>query len=252
MPAITRWFKVSHDINSDPEVWELTDIFGDRALRVWIEMLSIADRNRGLVGPDSDHSRIAIASKSRMSRVKVRLIFDWCLIRGWLVSDDGLWIAKWLKYNRERDNDKIPVGKRPSPLLDTPRQSETLQLKDKSPHLEIEIPDWIPAGTRAAYLKHRKHKRAQGTPAAAQGLIEKLLEFKKRGEDITAILKQSVTNGWTGLFPIGKGNGRPTPDLAHSTVPVYKPIPAEPRPTKEQQAKVKVMLRELTEKIGNG
>src|SRR3990167_3314024 len=252
MPAITRWFKVSNDINSDPEVWELTDTFGDRALRVWIEMLSIADRNRGVVGPDSDHSRIAIASKSRMSRVKVRLIFDWCLTKVWLVSDNGLRVAKWSKYNKTRDDDKIPVGKRPSPLLDTPRQSETLQLKDKSPNLEIEIPDWIPLQPWEAYLKHRKHKRAKVTPEAAHGLIEKLLEFKKQGEDVSAILKQSVTNGWTGLFPVGQGKGNGKPPLATSQVPAYKPRPAEPRPTKEQQAKLKVMLQELTEKIGNG
>ena len=134
MPVITRWFKVSHDINADPEVWELTDTFGDRALRVWIEMLSIADRNRGLVGPDSDYTRIAVASKSRMSRVKVRLIFDWCLIKVWLVSDNGLRIAKWAKYNRRREIDQIPRGKPTVPLLDNTLLDNTLL--DNTDHLK--------------------------------------------------------------------------------------------------------------------
>ena len=153
---------------------------------------------------------------------------------------------------RERETSK----KRPKNVAKTSRIYQKSEVRshisDKDKEGVFEIPDWIPLQSWEAYLKHRKLKRAKVTPEAAHGLIEKLLEFKKQGEDITAILKQSVINGWTGLFPIGKGNGRPTPDLAHSTVPVYKPIPAEPRPTKEQQAKVKVMLRELTEKIGNG
>src|SRR6266576_595692 len=47
MPRVKRWFPVSHDINTDIEVWELTDQFGLTGLRAWLEILSIADRNDG-------------------------------------------------------------------------------------------------------------------------------------------------------------------------------------------------------------
>ena len=91
--------------------------------------------------------------------------------------------------------------------------------KDKEPPLVV--PDWIPSEPWEAYLRHRKHRRAKVTPEAAEGLIQKLLELKKQGEDITAVLRQSVTNGWTGLFPVsGNGKGKPQgQELAHTTVP---------------------------------
>ena len=38
---------MSHDINSDPEVWELTDTFGDWLLYAWLQILSVADRGEG-------------------------------------------------------------------------------------------------------------------------------------------------------------------------------------------------------------
>src|SRR4051794_5006102 len=47
MPRIKRWFPVSHDINRDPEFCELSRRFGATGIRVWLELLSIADRNDG-------------------------------------------------------------------------------------------------------------------------------------------------------------------------------------------------------------
>ena len=130
MPAIIRWFKVTHDINADPEFWELREQYGDRAGFVWLEMLSIADRNRGLVGPDSDQTRNQLASKCRTSRVKVGLILGWCRVKGWLVSDDGLRIVKWSKYNKPRDDKKNPVDNFKLPLLDIHPQTPHTNLKD--------------------------------------------------------------------------------------------------------------------------
>jgi hypothetical protein len=45
MPQIKRWFPVSHDINADPEVWAMRRQIGEKSLSIWLEMLSIADRN---------------------------------------------------------------------------------------------------------------------------------------------------------------------------------------------------------------
>jgi hypothetical protein len=49
MRRFYRFFPVSQDINMDPEVLELIRLFGERMLRVWLEMLSIADRNDGVL-----------------------------------------------------------------------------------------------------------------------------------------------------------------------------------------------------------
>lgn len=87
MPRIRHWFHVTHDINADPEMWELRDKFGDRAGFVWLEILSIADRNDGRVGDDFEQLRNHLASKCRSTRQRVEQVLDWCLTRHWLVSD---------------------------------------------------------------------------------------------------------------------------------------------------------------------
>ena len=44
MPRRKRYFPVSHDINDDPEVWELTEMTGVSGLRSLLEVLSILDK----------------------------------------------------------------------------------------------------------------------------------------------------------------------------------------------------------------
>lgn len=132
MPTITRWFRVTHDINSDPEIWELRERYTDRAALVWLECLSIADRNSGVIGPRSDQTVNQLASKCRTTRAKVFNIVEWCLDRGWIAigqapdanpmptrsrpdanpvstrsaHDQYLRIANWRKYNKRRGDDE--------------------------------------------------------------------------------------------------------------------------------------------------
>lgn len=47
MSRINRYFPVSHDINRDPEVWELTETFGGWLLYAWLEILAVTDPNDG-------------------------------------------------------------------------------------------------------------------------------------------------------------------------------------------------------------
>ena len=148
MPTITRWFRVTHDINSDPEIWELRELYGDRAALVWLEMLSIADRNSGNVGMNNKQFYSILASKCRVYAPKTKAIIEWCLTRKWLVELDTnspriahellaniartsnelpifapssqhihgyLWVVKWRKYNRVREVDELLSPPTPSP-----------------------------------------------------------------------------------------------------------------------------------------
>ncbi|KKL94726.1 hypothetical protein LCGC14_1861800 [marine sediment metagenome] len=111
MPRIIRWFPVSHDFNSDPELWELRDKFGDRAGFVWLEILSTADRNEGKLGPSSLQLHAILASKCRVYSPKVRSILEWCLGKGWLILDGDLRVANYAKYHKTREPNEIPPGK---------------------------------------------------------------------------------------------------------------------------------------------
>lgn len=120
MPRIRRWHNISHDLNGDPEVWELTDTFGDRALRVWLEMLSIADRNTGEIpGAGSPALDGVLARRSRMTRQRVASMWPWLREKLWIVpADTGelsangqltvLRTRNYEKYHPSRDTNKIP------------------------------------------------------------------------------------------------------------------------------------------------
>ena len=127
MPPIKRWYPVSHDLNADIEVWELTDRFGVTGLRVWLEILSIADRNEGILpGPWGRYPRLLAARL----RSKPRYLVDVCkFVSRWLVdacqcSSSGLVdacqhstrVRNYAKYNRTRVPNKFP----PRPDLTRP------------------------------------------------------------------------------------------------------------------------------------
>src|SRR5688500_16955243 len=100
MPRIKRWFPVSHDINRDPEIWEMESKFGGKALRVWLEILSIADRNDGDVPGELDSISTVVSWASRIRSTKGRQILDEMLTKGWLHVDGCLKVSKWSKYHR--------------------------------------------------------------------------------------------------------------------------------------------------------
>jgi hypothetical protein len=109
-----RYFPVSQDINADPEVWELTDRFGDRALRVWLEILSIADRNGGKVkGTLDGWANVLMRAYSkgnprwvRRDLETVQKALRWMSERGWIAFKDGsepfLEVVNYPKYHKLR------------------------------------------------------------------------------------------------------------------------------------------------------
>jgi len=121
MPRIRRWFHVSHDINEDPEVWELTDTFGDWLLRVWLQMLSIGDKNDFQIKGDrrwieDRMSRLWKSNSRRYNTVwrqnQVRMALDWMQNKGWIRIESGsILIVNQAKYNPTRGDKQIPDGK---------------------------------------------------------------------------------------------------------------------------------------------
>lgn len=84
MPTPKRWFPVSREINDDHELWEFTDLFGEHALRFWLEILSILDRNHNTICL-VDNSVYNICRKVRKSPASGRRMIGWLLANHWLV-----------------------------------------------------------------------------------------------------------------------------------------------------------------------
>lgn len=111
MPRVKRYFPVSHDINEDPEVWEFTNSFGDRALRTWMEVLRILDRteNHWLATAEAMEG---VSRKVRQRLATVQQQVSWMLARGWLLTHEppanGLPVVyyspKYWEYHRRPEH----------------------------------------------------------------------------------------------------------------------------------------------------
>lgn len=66
----------------------------------------------------------------------------------------------------------------------------------------MNIPTWIPADAWAGYLDMRKKTRKPMTDRAIALQIAVLEKLRDQGQDVGAVLDQSVMNSWQGLFPL--------------------------------------------------
>ena len=145
MPRIRRYHPVSHDLNRDPEMWEFRELIGQRADAMWLEILSIADRNDGyLPGNWNDYPRLlAGACHSTPSRVGVAL--KWLttprgrLLRPWVELDlkKGARVTNYTDYHRTREPKQAP-SEHPS---EPSEHNRTKHLKTPEPDVPLKAPE---------------------------------------------------------------------------------------------------------------
>lgn len=77
----------------------------------------------------------------------------------------------------------------------------------KPPQGSVELPDWMPAEpwTEFVEMRRKKGSRAPFTVAAAKGIVAELAKLRDVGQDPAQVLRQSVVNGWSGVFPLRGG-----------------------------------------------
>lgn len=113
MPRIKRWFPVSHDILDDPETIELAKTFGDRAVFMWLRMLSWGDRNAGKLGSEDQiaktFGRCFDPAHPNRAATQAAPALRWMLTHAWVTVRSGvIYITKYAKYHRDGETEIIP------------------------------------------------------------------------------------------------------------------------------------------------
>jgi hypothetical protein len=203
MPRITRYFPVSHDINADHEVWEMRDTIGEKSLSIWLELLSIADRNSGDLPPcDKSFSR-ALAFKCRTKPSLVLQVWYWGCSKHWIEFNPTPRLRSYAKFHKTRGTNEIPIASPPK----QPKQPKQPEHKEsaKAPFV---LPDWIDSKVWEAYETMRKDIGHPLKDSSRTRLINGLAKLKAAGNDVDACLDRSTMNGWRGVFPEPSHNGR--------------------------------------------
>jgi hypothetical protein len=105
------------------------------------------------------------------------------------------------------------------------KRSETVEEKPDA-HSQatprFALPDWVPLEPWNDFLEMRKALRSSPTEKAKALLMRKLEKLKSEGQDVRAVLEQSVERSWKGVFAVkeslgGSSNGKLTgTELARS------------------------------------
>lgn len=224
MPRIRHWFHVSHDINSDEEVWELTETFGDWGLRVWLQLLSISDRNEGRVKGNLDTTSKAMSrlwgSNSRRYNTgwrqnRARMMLEWMQDKRWIkIESESIYVCNYSRYNPSRD----AKGNGTNPLLSPPYplpSPSPKKIKNKSqPSVVFVLPDWVPISDWEEFKEHRRTKcRKPMTGSIATRLVGVLDELRGLGHEPAAVLHEAIDRDWIAfkvswIVNSGSRNGR--------------------------------------------
>lgn len=77
----------------------------------------------------------------------------------------------------------------------------------KEPSIINTAPDGVDDETWAMFVDHRKEKEKPLTKQAYKLLANKLIEFRKQGHDLNALIHHAIENGWTSVFIPGGHDG---------------------------------------------
>jgi len=102
--------------------------------------------------------------------------------------------ARWNNANAMRTQCERNAN---ASLSDANHKPLTINHKPVSQKQSLTLPDWLDPQVWADFVKHRGSKF---TSTAQRLAIAKLDQFRQRGHDPTAVINESIANGWKGLF----------------------------------------------------
>ncbi len=176
VPSPKRWFPLSRDLNNDPDVWELTDKFGDRSLRTWLEVLAILDRvdNSWRL---SGHWLAGLSRTTRQLPASIRRQLGWMVAKGWLTVAETLpdgspavySATNYAKYHRTRESNGTKIvpasGARSAPSLPYPNRTEP------SSYQKVDVKT-VDSGDRGVSMKGM-HNGIESIGSTVRALLEK-------------------------------------------------------------------------------
>jgi len=118
MPSPKRWFPVSHDLPTDPDVWDFVDEFGLRSLWTWLWILSRVDQGHG-VCRIPERELVNVSRALHQTSASIRRSIGGMLARSWIVVEEVTksgWpevirTPNYLKYHRQQD---VTASQRPA------------------------------------------------------------------------------------------------------------------------------------------
>jgi len=108
-------------------------------------------------------------------------------------------------YQSDQQNDQEVTSKRPASDQQVTTKQEVKNVKKVRKKIESGgngIPEWISKELWSDFREFRIRIKAPLTDRATKNIISELEKFRNEGQDPEAIINQSITRGWRGVFKI--------------------------------------------------
>lgn len=79
-------------------------------------------------------------------------------------------------------------------------------------------PDWVPPEPWAGWLEMRTRKKTPNTDRALKVAIAKLDELRRAGQNLTLVIDEATTRGWTSFWPYKGGGTRAAAESGNAAV----------------------------------
>lgn len=80
------------------------------------------------------------------------------------------------------------------------------------------LPGFLPKEAWMDFVKYRKQSKSVFTERSAQLALAKLEKLHDAGQDVVAVINQTIERGYTGLFPVGEIKSAKTKDPVYDGV----------------------------------
>lgn len=136
-------------------------------------------------------------------------------IKTLLGADFGHWNSLSKKFtfmDGRYTNERLEIEKNKRSAYTSSRRNnakhmhEHMEDRNRNENRDTELPSWLNPKAWAAWEQHRKEIKKPLTPTAVK-LQLKILEENK--DDHVQMIKNSITNGWQGFFPLKKEGRKP-------------------------------------------
>ncbi len=176
------WIKLHRDLLRDYNFNCLQDASKLQLMLIWL----LASQMDNKIPADAEYIKQQLCIKGE---VHLKELID----KGFLIDDSGV-----LAECKQLD-----IG-------ETEAETEAYSKeKEKKKEGVLSLPVWLPVQDWNDYLDMRNSKgKGKATIRAKELILSKLNELYNKGHDPSEVLKQSIINGWTGIFEIKeKHNG---------------------------------------------
>ena len=212
------WFRFYHEWDADPKVQMLSEAMQRRLVMLF------CSRCKGETLQETErafHWRISAQELTETKAAFLEKGFideDWNVVnwdRRQFISDN---VAERVRRFRERRKQGGTL----------PKQNETLPQQDETPDetapdteqiqnqkqkkqakgkpLPWNLPEWIERDVWDAFEEMRRKMKKPMTDRARQNIVAALIRFEAAGMIASEVLEQSITNGWSGVYPLNREN----------------------------------------------